>query len=231
MAKSAREYPVQAVLELAVVAQRINNTYRKETEAVVTDDNVVVDWKHTNKSLVLYGLGENTWQSHIPLPRLTVTDEDVSRTTEIREFYRRLAFSVIANSAGEFHKEIFSLLNTHSMPVNKVGYVASLPHSYTRDLKQNAARKSVKKCEDKILAQIDDKLIDKDCEILEVKYSDKYECWSTLAIIDDCLVSWMGKVQLTPGPCVIVKANVKGHGLHWLHKIAETRLNYVKAFQ
>jgi hypothetical protein len=45
------------------------------------------------------------------------------------------------------------------------------------------------------------------------------------------MVSWMDKVNLKLGACVVIKAKVKAHNHHWKHGIPVTRLNYVKAFQ
>jgi hypothetical protein len=81
------------------------------------------------------------------------------------------------------------------------------------------------------IGYINEEIFDKDCEIIEVKRSKNYDAWNTCAIIDNKLVSWMGKNELKLGPCVVIKAKIKEHSMHWKYQVPETRMNYVKAFQ
>ena len=74
-------------------------------------------------------------------------------------------------------------------------------------------------------------IVDKDCEIIEVKRSNNFDAYNILAIIDNKIVSWFSKHELKVGDCIVQKAKVKQHGENWLTKNSETRLNYVKAAQ
>jgi hypothetical protein len=89
----------------------------------------------------------------------------------------------------------------------------------------------IKVLDDSHLAPINSNIIDKDCEVLNSQRSKNFDAWNIDAIIDNKLVSWMSKINLKPGACVVVKAKVKDHNKHWKHEISVTRLNYVKAAQ
>ena len=92
-------------------------------------------------------------------------------------------------------------------------------------------KKISKKLDDGFIGEIGSQLNDLDCEILESVRSKNFDAYNICAIIDNKMASWFSKADLKLGACVIVKAKVKDHSEHWLHKNPVTRLNYVKAVQ
>jgi hypothetical protein len=229
VAKAEKEYDLQTALELAVVAQRVNGSYLKDTEAIPDEaGKVIVEWKHKNKDLIQYAIGAYKWQGSPALPNMTVTDEDRKMVSDIRQYFKRLVFHVMADSDNKFQQEVLMLLNNPTVKDNQFGIVACLPSTYLRDKKQTDLKKTLR---NEILAPVGASILDLDGEILSIKYSEKFNCWNVTAQIDNCIASWMSSKQLEIGPCVLVKAKVKGHGVHWLYKKAETRLNYVKVAQ
>lgn len=226
-----KEYEVQKVLELACAAQRVNNGYLKDVDIVYSSDGAAMSYKQTNKTLISVSIGAQDWVGDHHPGILKLTRADVEMTEEIRQYYKRLAFTVMANPEDSFQVEILQLLNTKMMPRVKFGFIACLPSTYLRDKAKNDVAKHLRRIDEGYIADPGEVLDDKDCEIIEAKWNDKFNCWSIMAIIDNRLATWFSKRQLLLGPCVVIKAKVKDHREHWQTKVAETHLNYVKAFQ
>lgn len=228
-------YPVQQVLELACAAQRVNKDYVKTHEAIFTDDNKLVAYRHPNRRMIEVTIGAT-----VPLPNedpllvpplLCTNLEDRELATEIQKYYKRLLFAAIDGS-NQFHVDLNTTLSSESISKAKFGFVACLPSVYKRDYAKSQFEKKVLLLSPGHIGQIDDWLMDKDCEIISSNKSKTYDAFNIEAIIDNKLVSWMGKNDLKPGNCVVVKAKVKDHTQHWKRpEVCVTRLNYVKAAQ
>lgn len=225
-------FPSQQVLELACAAQRVNGSYIKEPEGVFSSDGVYMYTQQTNKMTMLCTLDHKIWTADpkdAPMP-LKILPEDTALAEEIKSYYKRLLFAAIDGS-NEFQTEVNSLLNAETVPKNKFGFIACLPSVYARDRSQNEVKKAAKQSQEGFLGDAGDRLMDLDCEILEVVKSKNFEGWNVCAIINSKMASWMSQTELKRGPCVIVKAKVKAQGKHWKYGNDETRLNYVKAAQ
>lgn len=228
----ANEFLVQQVLELACAAERINKGYVKEIQALFASDNQAMAFVQPNKVHIQFTLGVVGWHGD---PKsapvlLKVTQDDKDLAEEIRAYFRRLMFAAVQGE-NEFQTKINSLLFTENMPANEIGYVACLPSVYKRDYAQTQINKRVKTIDEGYLGLIGSNITDKDCEILSSQRSKNFDAWNVDAIIDNKMVSWMSKVDLKVGACVVVKAKVKDHSKHWKHETPVTRLNYVKAAQ
>lgn len=230
-------FTVHQILAFACSAQRLNGEYVKNNELVIDRTDTSSDftksvYKHSNKTLMMVAMGllsiKDTDEHRPPLLRLTPEDTDLA--SEIQKYYRRLSFNVIKGE-DPFYTEINILLNSDTIPFNKLGFVACLPSTYARDYSKNRFKKIVDNVDRSYLAPVDSIVEDLDCEIIEVNRSKNYDAYNTHAIIDNKLIFWMSKNCLELGPCVLVKAKVKGHMHHWKHDIEMTHLNYVKAAQ
>lgn len=228
----SNEFPTQQVLELACAAQRVNGNYQKEPEAVYADDGVYCYTKQTNKMMMLVTLDPAIWTADpkdSPMP-LRIQAEDISLAEAIQVHYRKLIFAVVQGD-NEFLTTVNSLLNGDYVKTNQFGYVACLPSVFARDVQQSRIKKASRTAEDGYLGAVGSNLADLDCEVIESIKSKNFEGYNICAIINNKMVSWLSKTNLTTGPCVIVKAKVKAHSKHWKHQNDETRLNYVKAAQ
>jgi len=229
-----KAHPLQQVLELACAAQRTNKAYVKMLEAVYSDTGTLVYYRHTNRSMMQVALGEwNELTTGDPLlkpPLITTNMEDRELATDIQHYYRRLAFAAIQGD-DEFKTELNLLLTSGEVPINKIGFIACLPSLYVRDYAKHQMEKRIAYIDSEHLGVIGNQLMDKDCEIMSTMRSKNFDAWNIDAIIDNKMVSWMSKIELRVGPCVVIKANVKDLSLHWKYNIPVTRLNYVKAFQ
>lgn len=225
---------VQTVLELACSAQRIYGQYRKELETVYSDDGHVIELKHPNKTLINVALGIVPWGNESN-PRLRpinipVCEEDKILAEQIKKHFKKLMFAAIKGD-NDFFIEVNGLLNSQQMPVNKIGFIACLPSVYERDVVETKINRLLKTCVNEYLAETGTSIKDMDAEIIQCRRSNNFDAWNVCAIINHRLVSWFSKTEISVGPCVIVKAKVKEHRIHWKYGRSETRLNYVKSAQ
>ena len=225
------EYPVQQILELACAAQRHNGVYNKETSPVYSDDFKIMGYKFSNKMLMLRAVSYIDFDNGAIPDDITVTEEDKRLTEEIRSYYRRLMFSVLANSDNTFQQEILSLLNKEMMSSNKVGFIACLPSAYERDCKRSNMSKTLRECDNLYLSPIDSKIFDVEAKIIDCTRSKNFDAFNITAIIDNKVVSWFSKKVIDTPEVRIKMAKVKGHQQHWISKKYETRLNYVKVIE
>lgn len=227
-----KEISVQSALDLACAAQRINGDYLKYSEAVTADDGTVMYKKQSNKTLMSLTLGLESW-SGPPYEQpglLKVRKEDRELAEEIRLYFRKLAFTVLKED-NTFTDTVFSLLNKETMPSNELGFIACLPSVYVRERATDRIKKASRSAEGGYLGEPKTVIFDADCEILECSKSKNYDAWNIVALVNNKMACWMGKKELTLGPCVIVRANIKEHSFHWKEQFPITRLNYVRAEQ
>lgn len=225
------DFPVQQALELACAAQRYNNCYQKESETLWTDEGKTMGYKHSNKILMLWTLDQQRREGADPqlLPPIIQTDErDTKLTEEIRTYYRRLMFSVLAQPDNQFLQEVLSLLNKETMNENKLGFIACLPHVYEKDRRRNDLNKIIRDCENNFLAGKDTKLLNLQATIVDCTRSKNFDAYNVLAIIDNKLASWFSKFPIKQNQITIDSAKVKENTENWMTKKPETRLNYVK---
>lgn len=222
---------VQNVLELACSAHRKLGRYIKEGEVWIQNvDPKIPPMDLPNKWLIQSTLRLIDWPDRMPPKDLVITNEDQQLATDIQTFYRRLAFTVIAND-NSFDSTVFSLLNSAEMDHNNIGFLACLPSMYFKALSSQRIEKAARTCDEEFLGAVGSSVNDLDCEIIGVVRSKNFDAWNITAIIDNKMASWLSNPELTLGPAVIVRAKIKDYSQHWLHKNCVTRLHYVKVAQ
>lgn len=226
-------FPTRRVLELACAAQRTNKDYLKDLQSVYDSEGKFLFVKHANKSLIRWALGidrANGMSPEFAPQDIFIEDCDKLQADEIQKYFRRLMFSAIKGD-NEFQTEVNQLLSSEDLPANKIGYIASLPWVWQKDVSRNRVDKALRSVDEGFLSDEGTWILDKDAEILKCDRSKNFDAYNILAIIDNKIASWMSSKSINIGPAVIVKAKVKQHGKNWLTKQDETRLNYVKAVQ
>lgn len=229
-----KQLPLQTVLEVACAAQRYNKEYLKSYKEIYSDDGTIMAYIFPNKELMRQALGLiDNGANKDPIfraPLICTNLQDREFSDLIKRYYRKLMFNAVAGD-DDFLTEVNTLLNSETIPENKLGFIACLPHVYKKDVERKAFEKVIKSVDDEYIGSVGAELLDKDCEIISSTRSKNYDAWNVLAIIDNKLVSWMGNKELVAGPCVVIRARIKDHGNNWKTQQKETRLNYVKAAQ
>ena len=230
----SNEYPLQEVLELACAAQRFNGEYVKEFLPVFDEDETQTK-KFPNRTLMAYTLGiESQMWDELPSEHrpqlLRITANDQGLADEIKNYFRRLIFSAIADD-NSFETNVNNLLNSESISPNNFGFIACLPSVYKRYVNQRKVKKASRTCDPAYLGSVGDRLEDLDSEIIEVFKSKNFEAYNITAIINNKMASWMSKFELVIGPAVIERAKIKDLSTHYFYGNPVTRLNYVKTAQ
>ena len=227
-----KPFPSQYVLELACAAYRVNGNYIKEGEAVYDGEDNFLYIRQANKQMILATADPAFWTG-APADRpalLKIKPEDTELANTIKSYFKKLMFAAVAGD-NEFLTTVNSLLNSETIGHRMFGYVACLPSVYKRDYAKTQIKKQATTLDNSYLAMVGERVFDLDCEIIESVKSKNFDAWNITAIINNKMVSWFAKANMTVGPCVVVKANVKDHSKHWDHGTCVTRLNYVKAVQ
>ena len=226
------EYPVQQILELACAAQRQNSEYLKENVPVTGLDNQIIGYKFSNKLLIIFSVQPSVWNDGVPYPpTLVVNEADQQMSKDIRSYYRRLMFNIMANPDNTFQQEIMSLLNKQTMVASKFGFIACLPSVYERDRRNNNIGKRLRECDNLYLAPKGATVTNLEVDVVGCSRSKNFDAYNITAIIDNKVVSWFSKQQIDLSTCQIKSAKVKEHQQQWISKKFETRLNYVKVIK
>lgn len=218
--------PLLEVIALACAAQRYNGKYVKEHEIYLYNSDKEL---HPNKHLILSTLKVPDERYNLDIT-LTITTEDKQLASEIHKFYQRLLFSAILNE-NEFQSKLYVILQANTVKFGDLGFIACLPHVYQKALHKKAIDQKIKNLDHGHLSEVDAKILDKDCDVIECIRSNNYDAWNILAIVENKLISWMSKYELTVGPCVIISAKIKKHSDNWKYHLPVTLLNYVRYAQ
>ena len=223
-------YNTRSVIEFACSAYRLYGEYIIENQYRLDDTGNLMFTKYSNKILVLYALGILKYRDFdakdLPM-QLFVSQEDIDEAERILKHFRKLTFKIIKGNSSKFETELNTLLSSEEIPGNKIGYLVCLPYIRTTD----GVNKCLENADNETLGEENTWIFDKDCNILQVKKSVKYDAWNMLAIIDNKIVSWMSKKSASVGDAVLQKAKVKAISVNYKTGKKETRLNYVKVAQ
>jgi hypothetical protein len=233
-------YPGKTLVELACAAYRVNGGFFKDT---ITTDVAPTDSgeelppivKLPNKILIRNSLFNDKPIPEIILPstitrELTLLPEDTEMAVDLRKYYQRLTLDLLAGTT-EFYVKMHLLLEAEEISYKEIGFIAYWPAAYVRDKASTVLKRKLRFINSQYIHPLGGVIYDADSEIIEVKYSDKYDSWKMTALIGENLVFWWKATPGILGPCVIIKAKIKNHMDHWEHHIPCTQLNYVKAAQ
>ena len=118
------------------------------------------------------------------------------------------------------------------VPVNNLGRVAFIPEFVNRDRHETGLTKEIRieYRNSQYLGKEKD-VVEGVVKILDKRYSQQWESFNYVAVIDGNLVSFMNKFEHNVGDMKRIKAKVKAQGTNKLFSANETRLNYVKIYK
>lgn len=213
---------LQELIAWACVAYRYNDYEYVKSSVFGVNNNT----KFTNKDLMLSALGH----AHLDV-KLSITKEDKQLAVDIQKFYRRLLFEVISDNNNDFRSKLYQILESQSVKLSQLGFIACLPHVYLKDVQKRILNKKLDKIDQNYLDSVGSTIYDRDCDIIAVDRSHNYDAHNVVAIVENKLVGWMSKHAAVLGDCVIISANVKSHSENWKYQRRITLLNYVRFAQ
>jgi len=224
-----RTFPTQEALALAYAAyRRNNNEYVKETRRFSTEGSKPV---YSNKELIKYTIEaqQGRW---IPddFEPLIVTDEDYASVEDCRSHFKRYTMLALGELT-DFQKGIFEVVSAdeHRQIDGRIAYV---PQFVVNERKENALKKTIRMdYRDSQHLEKPGETVEGVVKILERYWSNQYERYSYVAVLDGNMVSFMNAHRHEIDSQKRIKAKVKAHRTNRLFSVPETRLNYVKLYK
>ena len=229
-----RTVSTQEALAMAVAAQRINGGYIKDTRRFSEPDNKT---QFANKEIVKYAFAsiDNPVDGLRDRPedyvKPTPTEEDYVQVAEIQKWMRRYIMLGLAD-LDDFKRDMINSVSADVVPVNNLGRVAFIPEFVKRDKHETGLTKEIRvEYRDSQYMGKEKDVVEGVLKILDKRYSQQWESFNYVAVIDGNLVSFMNKFEHNVGDMKRIKAKVKAQTKNKLFGANETRLNYVKLYK
>ena len=220
--------PTQEALAMAVAAQRINGAYIKDTRRFSEVENKT---QFANKEIVKFAYHGDP--SYLPTDyvRPVPTEEDYVQVAEIQKWMRRYVMLGLGD-LDDFKKDMIGAVVQDTVPVNNLGRVAFIPEFVKRDQHESGLKKEIRVeyRNSQYLGKEKD-VVEGVVKILDKRYSQQWESFNYVAVLDGNLVSFMNKYEHAVGDMKRIKGKVKAQTQNKLFSANETRLNYVKLYK
>ena len=220
--------PTQEALAMAVAAQRINGAYIKDTRRFSEVENKT---QFANKEIVKFAYHGDP--SYLPTDyvRPVPTEEDYVQVAEIQKWMRRYVMLGLGD-LDDFKRDMINAVSADVVPVNNLGRVAFIPEFVKRDQHESGLKKEIRVeyRNSQYLGKEKD-VVEGVVKILDKRYSQQWESFNYVAVIDGNLVSFMNKYEHAVGDMKRIKGKVKAQTQNKLFSANETRLNYVKLYK
>ena len=218
----------QEALAVACAAQRINGGYVKDTRRFSEPDNKT---QFANKEIVKFAYHGDP--SYLPMDyvRPIPTEEDYVQVAEIQKWMKRYVMLGLGE-VDDFKRDMINAVSADVVPVNNLGRVAFVPEFVKRDQHESGLKKEIRVeyRNSQYLGKEKD-VVEGVVKILDKRYSQQWESFNYVAVIDGNLVSFMNKYEHAVGDMKRIKGKVKAQTQNKLFSANETRLNYVKLYK
>ena len=220
--------PTQEALAIAVAAQRINGSYIKDTRRFSCEENKT---QFSNKEIVKFAFHENPTYLPSDFERPIPTAEDYAEVAEIHKWMKRYVMLGLGD-LDSFKSEMIDSVSQDTVAINNLGRVAFIPEFVKRDKHETGLTKEIRiEYRDSQYLGKEKDVVEGVAKILDKRYSQQWESFNYVAVIDGNLVSFMNKFEHAIGDMKRIKAKVKAQGTNKLFSANETRLNYVKIYK
>ena len=217
--------PTQEALAFAVAAQRINNGYVKDTRRFSEDNPTIF----SNKEIVKFAFNPDYCPIDFILPKPTA--DDYTKVAEIHKWMKRYVMLGLAD-LDEFKRDMINSVSQDTVIKNNLGRIAFIPEFVKRDKHETGLTKEIRiEYRDSQYLGKEKDVVDGVIKILDKRYSQQWESYNYVAVIDGNLVSFMNKFPYDVGCMLRVKGKVKAQTKNKLFSANETRLNYVKLYK
>ena len=218
-----QQFALQEALAICFAAQRINGSYVKHTQRFSTEGNPTI---HANKEIVKQHLGDYKDPDFVDIK---TTEEDYEGVDIAIKHFQRYTMGIIGNTLTPFQQDVFDLLSTETVQFKKLGLLAYVPELVKREVAEGKFKKMLRMeyRNSKDIGTPKDP-VEGVVKILSKFWSEQWESFNYVAVIDGNLVSFMNKYEHDVGVMKRIKGKVKAQTKNKLFGANETRLNYVK---
>jgi hypothetical protein len=222
---------ITEALALAYAAYRINNnTYTKDTRRFSCEENKT---QFDNKSLVRYYWESKQDSQYLPedFEMFEPTEADYASVEQARKWMKRYVMLGLGELDG-FKADMIRELSQDEVRVTSVGRIAFAPEFIKRDMHETSLTKTIRiEYRDSRHINPVGATVEGIIEILDKRYSNQWESYNYIGVIEGNLVSFMNKYEHEVGTRKRIKAKVKSHTKNRMFSADETRLNYVKLYK
>lgn len=236
-------HPLQDVMALAVMAQRINNDYLTHDESVagvygdLTAPPAVK--RYSNKNLMRFGMGYNlpnklTDEDGNPLygTQNVADEEDLEQAQEIISYYQGLMLKALSSQVNSFEEKVLHIVQENAVNLKDFGILASLIKSYTRSVAREEVELEQRalSADSQHIGAIGD-TVEMNLTIMRMNYIQKLDCHvvngkdekgNLVVFFTSKDREFMDKEQVN------IRARIKRQQVSSYHSGKETVLNYVK---
>jgi len=220
-------------LAVAYAAYRINGkTYTKDTRRFSEENKTQFD----NKSLVHYYWAKKLQLTDAPyvptdFEMFEPTEADYANVQEAIKWMRRYVMLGLGDLDG-FKADMVRELSQDQVAVKGMGRIAFAPEFIARDQHETGLKKTIRvEYRDSKHIEPIGATVEGVVEFLDKRYSNQWESYNYVGVIDGNLVSFMNKFDHDIGSRKRLKAKVKDHTKNRLFSADETRLNYVRLYK
>jgi hypothetical protein len=161
----------------------------------------------------------------------TPTADDYAQVAELHKWMKRYVMLGLGD-LGNFKHEMIQSISKDTVAVNNLGRIAFVPEFVKRDKHETGLTKEIRvEYRDSQYLGKEKDVVEGVVKILDKHYSQQWESFNYVAVIDGNLVSFMNKFEHNIGEMKRIKAKVKAQGKNKLFSANETRLNYVKIYK
>lgn len=222
---------ITEALAVAYAAYRINNnTYTKDTRRFSCEENKT---QFDNKSLVRYYWESKQDSQYLPedFEMFEPTEADYASVEQARKWMKRYVMLGLGDLDG-FKADMVKELSQDEVAVKSMGRIAYAPEFIARDQHETGLKKTIRvEYRDSKHIEPVGATVEGIIEILDKRYSNQWESYNYIGVIEGNLVSFMNKYEHEVGARKRIKAKVKSHTKNRMFSADETRLNYVKLYK
>lgn len=237
-----QKFTFKEAVTSAVVANRLNNGYKRETSYTYNEETNKYDIQSIgNKNIMRVMLNINTSREYadtmyIEKMDLSVTQNDKNIANEICEYLEGLAIKALTGELQGYEKSLYNLYeDDKNVSSYDFGLIASIPASYIRNSKQEKIELDIiKTCANSNWLADKGTKVKTEVEVMNYIFSRNYNAHIyTCRTPENNLVSfWSQKSPkdiASPGNTITITGKVKRQAHSKFYEgIKETQLNYVK---
>jgi hypothetical protein len=166
---------------------------------------------------------------------ITITNEDYSNAKESVEWlHKDNALAIIGGTLNDFMQNIMSSISSTTSTTQNIGLLSVVPKVYFESRERKEHKKDLKTNfgESKLISTIGSR-VEGNFTLQGIKFVDKFSCYVLNGHIEGDLISFFKNFDQTnelpiKGSTFKISGKVKRHGQHYVTKLPETILNYVK---
>ena len=209
------QFTADHVWALAVIADRINEGYVKETVWGYSDAGESKLLKEANKVMVKKWLRENT---------VTPTEADIEQGRTVRHYFNGFLLKELSGKINDFERQALKIAQMDEFTGRNMlefAIISCLPNTMRNDQNRNDTARAIRESTQLVGAVGD--VVQGEFEVIRCYYNQNYNKYRITAKLVDSFVDFWYNKNMEQGALVKLKGKIKS-----VRSDNTTQLNYVK---